>query len=133
MSGSGFRNEAWQVFGHVPPWGQHERVNDNSGRTLLDAASEAVGDCGLCDLHVGRLHDAFAAEALLDQGSDFVEQRVGHSPPTPMVDQEYRRALARRPFVCAEKNHHAYLGRWRHGVKNSGRGAALKRSPTARA
>jgi len=128
VSCSRFRDEARQVLGHVPPWGKHERVNNYRGRTLLDAAREALSNRGLCDLHVRRLHDAFGAEALSDQGSDFIEQRVGRSPPTPMVDQEYRRALTRRLFARAGRHHRAYLGHWLRGVKNRGRRENLTRS-----
>lgn len=117
----------------MPAWRKHERVNDHLGRTLLDAASEAFGDRWLCNLHVRRLHDASRTKTLLDQGSDFIEQRVGRSPSTPVVDQEYRGALIRRLFVCAGETHRAYLGHSLHGVKNYGPRAALKRSRTARA
>ena len=117
----------------MSPWREHERVDDHIGRTLLYAQSEGFGDRGLCDLHVRRLYDAFGAKALLDQGSDFTDQLVGRGPSAPMVDEEYRGAVTRRPFARAGRAHRAYLGHSLRGVKTCGRGPDLKRSQTARA
>ena len=121
VSSSGFRDEARQVLGHVPPWREHERMNDDRGRALGDAASEPLGDGGLRELHVSRLHDARRAESLLDQRSDFSEQGVGRSASAPVVDQEHRGAVAHRLFVRAGEAHRAYLGHALQGVKNCGR------------
>ena len=133
MSSGGFGYEAGQVLGRVASRREHERMDDHLGRSLGDAARKALGDRGLCELHVSRLHDARRTESLLDQGSDLSEQCVGCSASAPMVDQEHRSALARRLLVRGGEVHRAYLGHALLGVKNRSRRVDLKRSLTERA
>ena len=80
--------EPRQILAHVPAGGQHERMDDDRGRTLLDATGESSCDGGFCDFHMSRLHDDIAAEAVPDQRGHLIEERVGFRSPAPMIDQE---------------------------------------------
>lgn len=102
----GLGNQSRQVFAHVSARGKHERMHDDSGRSLFDAAGKALGDCRLGDLHVCGLHDASGAEALPHECGNLIEQRIGLGAPTTVVDQE-NRAVA----------HPDYLGLGSAGVK----------------
>lgn len=132
MSSGGVCHETRQVFGHMAARREHERMDDHLGRSLGDATRKALGDRGLCKLHVSRLHDARRTESLLDQGSDLSEQCVGRGASAPVVDQEHRSALARRLLVRAGEIHRAYLGHALLGVKKRSRRVDLKRSLTER-
>jgi len=113
-----------EVLHHVPSRRKHERMYDDPGRALLDAAGEALRDRGLCDLHVRRLDDASGAEALLHERGDLAEQRVGFGSPAAVVDQQNRFRVT----------HQEYLGLRFPGVKNCPAAArSLRRKPRARA
>lgn len=102
----GLGNQSRQVFAHMTARGKHERMHDDSGRSLFHAAGKPLGDRRLGDLHVCGLHDASGAEALPDECGNFIEQCIGLGTPTTVVDQENR--------VVA---HPDYLGLGSAGVK----------------